>query len=137
MAIKLNGSDVTVNRLNGADITLESLNGVQVYPSEITEITANPSIVGAACQIRVNEKYIVFQVRNNDDTTAEIEYGSSSSVPRSAGNVNPSAQTGLLDIGPYSGSGSATIYARATASGKQPSMVISQTVSYTLCFTWE
>jgi hypothetical protein len=137
MAIKLNGSDVTVNKLDGANITLESLNGEQVYPTGLTVNTADPSFVGAACRIIVDQKYIVFQVRNNDDVTAEIKYGSSSSVLNSAGNVNPSATTSLLSLGPYIGSGSATIYARAIASGKQPSMVISQTVSYTLCFTWE
>lgn len=130
MAITINGSEVSTNRLDGLNITLESVNGTKVYPSDPT---ANPSFVGAACQMIGGEKYIVFQVRNNDDATAEIEYGDSPSVQLSAGIINPGVQTSQLAIGPYSGFGSATIYARATASGKLPSMVISQTVSYSLC----
>lgn len=95
--------------------------------------TANPSIVGAVCQIIGGSKHIVFRIRNNDASSAVINYGSISTVPQSAGTIGSGAQTSQLDIGPYSGSGSATVYARATASGKPQSMVVSQSVSYSLC----
>lgn len=130
MALKINGTDISTNRLDGLNITLESLDGAKVYP---TDPTANPSIVGASCTIISGGKHITFWVRNNDDAAATINYGNTSSVSLSAGTISPGAQTSQLNIGPYSGLGSATIYARATASGKPQSMVVSQSVSYSLC----
>lgn len=130
MAIRINGTDITVNRLNGSNITLESLNAVRVYPNDPT---ANPSIVSAACQMISGGKHIVFWVKNNDSSSAVINYGSSSSVLQNAGTIGPGAQTSQLNIGPYSGFGSATIYTRATANGKLPSSIVSQSVSYALC----
>lgn len=35
MAIKLNGTEITINRLNGTSITEESINGTKVYPTDV------------------------------------------------------------------------------------------------------
>lgn len=35
MAIKLNGTEITINRLNGTSITEESINGTKVYPTNV------------------------------------------------------------------------------------------------------
>lgn len=36
MAIKLNGTEITINRLNGTSITEESINGTKVYPTDVS-----------------------------------------------------------------------------------------------------
>jgi hypothetical protein len=130
MPITLNGSNITSNTLNGSAVTQENLNGSKVYP---LEVTASPTIQSAKCEIIGGSKYIVFYVKNNDTSAATIYYGSSSSTPNNAGSLSSLGTTSQLDLGPYSGKGSMTIYVKAIASGKQESAIVSQTVSYTIC----
>lgn len=130
MAITLNGSNITSYTLNGSAVTQENLNGNKVYP---LEVTASPTIQSARCKVIEGGKYILFYIKNNDVNAATIYYGSSSSTPYNAGSVSSLDTTSQLSLGPYSGSGSMTIYVKAVASGKQESEVVSQTVSYTIC----
>lgn len=130
MPITLNGSNITSNTLNGSNVTEENLNGSKVYP---LEVTASPTIQSARCQVIGGSKYITFYVKNNDTNAATIYYGSTTSTPLTAGIISSQGTTSQLDLGPYTGSGSMTIYVKAVASGKQESAIVSQTVSYAIC----
>lgn len=130
MPITLNGSNITSNTLNGSNVTQENLNGSKVYP---LEVTSSPTIQSAKCQTIGGSKYIVFYVKNNDTSSATIYYGSTSSTPSNAGSVSSQGTTSQLSLGPYSGTGSMTIYVKAVSSGKQESAIVSQTVSYSIC----
>lgn len=72
MAIKLNGTEITINKLNGGDVSVEKLNGTKVYPTDVpatswsllsgtnydyiasfeqTSLLVNPSVIGCGFNI--------------------------------------------------------------------------------------